>query len=72
MGARGRTNAFSHTTKTFLRTALFWDITQRRVVILHRRLGQRIGPIFKGQEVEEENKAGKTVRSLYRGTCGNQ
>jgi hypothetical protein len=34
------------------RSALFWDITQRRVVILHRRFGTTICPIFKGQEVQ--------------------
>jgi hypothetical protein len=28
--------------------------------------GQRIGLIFKGQEVQEEKEAGKTLRSLYR------
>ena len=38
-----------------MRFALFWDITQRRVVILYRRSGQHIGPIFKGQEVQEED-----------------
>jgi hypothetical protein len=30
---------------------------QRRIVILYRRFGQRIGTIFKGQEVQEEKKA---------------
>jgi hypothetical protein len=33
-----------------MRSALFWDVTQRRVVILYRRFG----PIFKGQEVQED------------------
>jgi hypothetical protein len=35
----------------------FWDITQRRVVILYRLSGQPICSIFKGHEVQEENKA---------------
>jgi hypothetical protein len=34
-----------------MRSALFWDITQRIVVIPSE---QPIGPIFKGQEVQEE------------------
>jgi hypothetical protein len=33
-----------------LRSALFWDITQRREAILYRVSGQLIGPIFKGRE----------------------
>jgi hypothetical protein len=32
------------------RSALFRDITQRRVIIPCRRSGKRIGPIFKGQD----------------------
>jgi hypothetical protein len=31
---------------------LLCDITQRRVINIYRLLGQRIGPIFKGQEVQ--------------------
>jgi hypothetical protein len=43
--------------KVCLRSTLFWDITQRRVVILFRRFGTAyIGPIFKGQEVQELEK----------------
>jgi hypothetical protein len=39
-----------------MRSALFWGVTQGRVVILYRHLrtdisGQRIGPIFEDQEV---------------------
>jgi hypothetical protein len=34
-----------------LRSALFWVITQRRIVILCRRFGTTI---FKGQEIREE------------------
>jgi hypothetical protein len=37
-----------------LRSALFWDITQCRVVILYRCFGQCINPIFKGKEVQED------------------
>ena len=37
-----------------IRSALFWDITQSRVVILYRRFGgQPIGPIFKRQKFQE-------------------
>ena len=36
-----------------LRTAMFRNITLRRVVILYRRFGQPIGHIFNGQEVQE-------------------
>jgi hypothetical protein len=38
-----------------MRSAIFWDITQRRVVIFTDVSGQPLGPIFKGQEVQEEN-----------------
>jgi hypothetical protein len=34
------------------RSALFWDVTQHRVVIFTDVSGQRIGPIFKAQEVQ--------------------
>ena len=34
-----------------MRSAPFWDITQRKVVVPSE---QPIGPIFKGQEVQEE------------------
>ena len=34
-----------------MRSALFLDITQRRLVNLYRRFGKRVGPIFNGQEV---------------------
>jgi hypothetical protein len=36
-------------------TALFWVITQRVVVIPHRRFEKPIGPIFKGNNPEERN-----------------
>jgi hypothetical protein len=32
-----------------MKSALFWDIMQRRVVIFNGVLEQRIGSIFKGQ-----------------------
>jgi hypothetical protein len=36
-------------------SALLCDITQRRVIILYTDVsGQRIGPVFKGHEVQEE------------------
>jgi hypothetical protein len=39
-----------------MRYALFWGITQRRMVIFTDVSAQRIGPIFKGQEFQEEKK----------------
>jgi hypothetical protein len=39
-----------------LRTALFWVVTQRVVVILINVSGQYIDPIFRGQEASERNK----------------
>jgi hypothetical protein len=33
---------------------LFWDVTQRRVVILYRRLGTTYQSHFKGPEIQEE------------------
>jgi hypothetical protein len=35
------------------KSSLFWDITQRRVVLTDV-LGQPIGPILKGKEIQEE------------------
>jgi hypothetical protein len=42
-----------------MRSPLFWNISRCRVVIVYRRFGTRIGPIFKGQEVQEEKKVSK-------------
>jgi hypothetical protein len=53
-----------------MRSALFWNITQRRMVILYRRSGQRIGPIFDGQVVQEEQKPAGKTRCLYWERCG--
>ena len=41
--------------RIYIRTALFWVITQRVVVIPYRRFGKPIGPIFKGNNPEERN-----------------
>jgi hypothetical protein len=37
-----------------LRSALFWDITQR-IVVYTEVSGQPIGPILEGQEIQEES-----------------
>ena len=37
-----------------LKSALFCGITQCMVVIPYKYFGQPIGPIFKGQEIQEE------------------
>jgi hypothetical protein len=39
-----------------MRTALFWAITQRAVVIPTDVSGQHIGNIFKGQETSVRNR----------------
>jgi hypothetical protein len=36
-----------------LGSVFFWDIRQRRVVILFRRFGKPIGPMITVQEVQE-------------------
>jgi hypothetical protein len=46
--------------------ALFWDITQRRMVILYRIAGQRMGPIFKGPI-----RCPETSIKVYRSTLRN-
>jgi hypothetical protein len=46
MGQRG--------TSCGLKSAVFWGITLRRVVIVYRISGQPFGPIFTGQESEWE------------------
>jgi hypothetical protein len=48
-----------------LRPMLMWNITQRRVVKFYRLLEQRIGPIFKGQDVQEETSV-KDYHSTLR------
>jgi hypothetical protein len=35
-------------------SALFWGITQLRMVIVYRRFGKRIGLILKSQEIQED------------------
>jgi len=35
---------------------VFWDITQRRVVIFTDVSGQPINPIFKGQEMQKREQ----------------
>jgi hypothetical protein len=41
----------------FVRSALFWDITRRRVVIVYRRFGTAYRPHFQGSRVRAEKKA---------------
>jgi hypothetical protein len=44
-----------------MRSVLFWDITQRQVVILYRHYGTTYwSHLFNGQEVQKQQKAGKT------------
>ena len=38
--------------KKILKSSLFWDVTQRRLVVNYV-LGQPIGPIFKGRAVQD-------------------
>jgi hypothetical protein len=44
-----------------MKTALFWDVTQRVVVIFTDVNGQPIGLIFKGQETKKLNVGPKVV-----------
>jgi len=48
-----------------MRTALFWDITQRVVIIPSDVLGQPIRPNFKGRE--SKNKAGNPCTWFIQG-----
>jgi hypothetical protein len=41
---------FQASAAMLMRSALFWGSTQHRLLILYRRFGTRVGPIFKGQE----------------------
>jgi hypothetical protein len=38
----------------YMKSALFWDVTQREVVIPCDVSGQPIDPIFKDQDAQEE------------------
>ena len=40
--------------KSSCEIALFWDITQRRVVIPYWQFGQPINPNFKGQDIQKK------------------
>ena len=40
-----------------MRSAFFWDITQRLVIIPYRLLGQQIGATFKDQEIREQSRS---------------
>ena len=33
-----------------VRSSLFWDLTQRRLVLIHRRFGTIYSPTFKGED----------------------
>jgi hypothetical protein len=44
---------FQASAAMLMRSALFRAITQHRVVVLYWHFAQRIGPIFKSQEVQE-------------------
>jgi hypothetical protein len=48
-----------------MKYAFFWGVTQHRVVIFTDVSGQRIGPIFKGQEVQEEYSAWTSVNDYH-------
>jgi hypothetical protein len=48
-----------------LRSALFWDITRRRVVVVYRLLEERVGPIFKGQESEKKHCPQTSLRDYH-------
>jgi hypothetical protein len=50
----------------FMRFALFWDITPRRIAFLYRRFGTTYRSHLQGQEVRKENKTGKTLSILCR------
>ena len=39
----------------YMRSALFWDITQRRLVILYQRFGTTYRSHLQGQEVQKDN-----------------
>jgi len=59
-------------TTCLIRTALFWDITQRREAVPYRRCCQPVGPIFKGQEIQElltlENGIDRLSRNVGKST----
>jgi hypothetical protein len=44
---------FQASAPTYMRSALFWDVTHRRVAVPYRRFGNHIGPIFKSHAVQE-------------------
>ena len=44
------------TNNIFIKSAVFWVIKRRRVVIVYRRFGTTIGPILTGRESEWQRK----------------
>ena len=51
-GAFGEISGFHH---GVVSCSLFWDVTQRRMVVTDVT-GQHIGPIFKGKAVQEDRE----------------
>jgi len=41
--------------RSVMKSAFFWDATQR-IVVPYRRPGQPIGPVFKGQQILLDSK----------------
>jgi len=40
-----------------MRSAFFWGMTQRLVIIPYRLVGQHFGATFKGQEIQEQSRS---------------
>ena len=52
-----------------MRSAFFWDVTQRMMAISYRRFGTTYRPHFKGQEIQAESQE-RLVCSLHTGKWG--
>jgi hypothetical protein len=51
---------FQASAAVYMRSSLFWDVTQRRLIVADVS-GQPIGPIFNGQAVQEDKPSIYTV-----------
>jgi hypothetical protein len=51
-----RRNLIHTLNSLWMRSALFWDITQRMVAIPYRRFGTTYGSHLKSQEIQEESR----------------
>jgi len=59
-------------TDRLLRSALFWDVRQRMLVVIYWLLIQLIGPIFKDQSARNSSWTVQIQRSVFWRSCDSE